>query len=105
MIRLLLFSCCILIGVELFDEYAEVDQLTLNMDWLPLAQRIVVSITAVFLVVSEYLKLKSFNITMMVFLLVLLIYNPFYFFPISNITKISAIVLFFIQALKTRRIS
>ncbi len=102
MIRLLLFLCCILIGAEFLEEYSGMEEMTFNLDWLPIVQRIVISITALIIVITEYLKIKSFNITMLVFLLVLLIYNPFKYFEVSTITKVASIVLFFMQALKAR---
>lgn len=103
MIRLLLFLCCILIGIEFLDKYTQVDNFSL--DWLPLVQRIAIFITALFLAVTEYLKIKSFNITMVVFLLVALIFNPFQFLEIKPITKIATLILFFIQAIKTKNVS
>lgn len=102
MIRILLLLCCVLIGMDFLEDYGDLEAYAENLGWLALAQRVAVTITALFIVVTEYLKIRSFNITMLVFLLVSLIYNPFYFLEVSIITKVAVIILFFIQALKSR---
>lgn len=88
--------------MDFLEDYAGLEAYADNLGWLPLVQRIAVTITALIVVVTEYLKIQSFNITMLVFLLVALIFNPFYFLEVTTITKIALIILFFVQALKNR---
>lgn len=88
--------------MDFIEDYAGLDAYAENLGWLPLVQRIVLTITGLIVVVTEYLKTKSFNISMLVFLLVALIFNPFYFLEVTAITKVAVIILFFVQALKNR---
>lgn len=88
--------------MDFIEDYAGLEAYTDNLGWLPLVQRIAVTVTALIVVVTEYLKNRSFNITMLVFLLVALIFNPFHFLEVTTITKIAVIILFFVQALKNR---
>ncbi|HLS11929.1 MAG TPA: hypothetical protein VK050_07190 [Flavobacteriaceae bacterium] len=102
MIRILLFLCCVLIGMDFIEDYAGLEAYAENLEWLPLAQRITVTITALLVVVTEYLTIRSFNITMLVFLLVAIIFNPFVHIYPSVISKVAVIILFVIQAIKRR---
>lgn len=101
MIRVLLLLCCVLIGMDFIDDYAGLDAYADNLDWLSMAQRIAITATALLVVVTEYIKNKSFNVTMLIFFLAALIYNPFVELQTSMITRIAVIVLFFVQALKS----
>lgn len=102
MIRILLLLCCVLIGMDFIEDYAGLEAYAENLEWLPLVQRIVVTATALLILVTEYLKIRSFNITMLVFALVAIIFNPFKHLDISAISKIAVIILFFIQAIKDK---
>ena len=103
MIRILLFLCCVLIGMDFIEDYAGLEAYAENLSWLPLVQRIAVSITALLVVVTEYLNVKSFNITMLVFILVAIIFNPFISLDPSVLSKVAVIILFVIQAIKSKR--
>lgn len=102
MIRILLLLCCVLIGMDFIEDYGGLEAYAENLEWLPLVQRIAVTITALIIVVMEYLKIRTFNITMLVFLLVALIFNPFKYLEFSTLTKIAVIILFFVQAIKDK---
>lgn len=102
MIRILLLLCCVLIGITFIDDYAGLEAYTENLEWLPLVQRIAITITALLVVVTEYLKIKTFNITILVFFLVAIIFNPFKPLDVSTLSKIAVMILFFIQAIKDR---
>ncbi|HLW14465.1 MAG TPA: hypothetical protein VKX30_03075 [Flavobacteriaceae bacterium] len=102
MIRILLLLCCVLIGMDFIEDYGGLEAYAENLEWLPLVQRIVVALTALIIVVSEYLKVKTFNITILVFLLVALIFNPFKHLEVSTVSKVAVIILFFIQAIKDK---
>jgi len=102
MIRILLFLCCVLIGMDFIEDYAGLEAYAENLSWLPLVQRIVVTITALIVVVTEYLNVKTFNITMLVFILVAIIFNPFVLLDPSVLSKVAVIILFVIQAIKSR---
>ena len=103
MIRILLFLSCVLIGMDFIEDYSGLEAYAENLEWLPLVQRIVITITSLLVVVTEYLKIKSFNITMLVFLLVAIIFNPFIHIDPSTLSKVAVIILFVIQAIKSRK--
>lgn len=102
MVRILLFLCCVLIGMDFIESYGELEAYSENLGWLPLVQRIAVCVTALVIIAIEYSKIRSFNITILVFALVAIIFNPFKHLEVSTISKIAVIVLFFIQAIKDK---
>lgn len=102
MIRILLLLSCVLIGMDFIEDYAGLEAYAENLEWLPLVQRIVITITALLVATKEYLKIRTFNITMLVFVLVAIIFNPFKHLDVSTLSKIAVIILFFVQAIKDK---
>src|SRR5690625_4303372 len=102
MIRILLLLSCVLIGMDFIEDYTGLEAYAENLEWLPLVQRIAVSITALVVAITEYLKIKTFNITIMVFILVAIIFNPIKILDVRTLSKIAVIILFVIQAIKDR---
>lgn len=102
MIRILLLLSSLLIGMDFIEDYAGLEAYAENLEWLPLAQRIAVTITALIVTVTEYLKIKTFTITILVFLLVAIIFNPIKLLDVSTLSKIAVIILFLIQAIKDK---
>lgn len=98
MLRILLIASCVLLGLDFVE-----DQMG-NMDWLPMAQRIVLSLTAVLTIYSEFKIFKSFRLSILIFMFVLFLYNPIMpLFEVSSLTKIALIILFFVQILKSQQ--
>lgn len=102
MIRILLLLSCVLIGMDFIEDYAGLEAYAENLEWLPLVQRITITITALLVATKEYLKIRTFNITMLVFVLVAIIFNPFKHLDVSTLSKIAVIILFFVQAIKDK---
>lgn len=102
MIRILLLLSCVLIGMDFIEDYTGLEAYAENLEWLPLVQRIVITITALLVATKEYLKIRTFNITMLVFVLVAIIFNPFKHLDVSTLSKIAVIILFFVQAIKDK---
>lgn len=98
MLRILLIASCVLLGLDFLE-----DQIG-NMDWLPMAQRVVISLTAILTIYQEFKIFKSFRLSILVFMFVLFLYNPIKpIFEVSVVTKVALMILFFVQMLKAQQ--